>query len=292
MNPTPEHAAALAVERYDCPTCGVTAGSPCRTRSGNTALRYHTARFVLVPAFGNAAEILVPADRGPGRPWSPGTSAVMPLRIGYASCSTTSSQSLDVQVDALAAVRCERIFSEYVSPSVKRRPELEEALRLAGDGRQTAPARPVVVTAAELGHVARTSGELMWLAGVLQGEGVALELLGGPLTGLFNPKGTGSMLFAALAAAAALDRGHLRDKRLEGQRGAAAKGRGSGRPKVFDEDMLALARELRDRGMPVPEIAEQLTISTGKNAGRHPSLASVYRALAESESADRNVSVS
>ncbi|MGW1767504.1 hypothetical protein ACWCQL_26030 [Streptomyces sp. NPDC002073] len=42
---------------------------------------------------------------------------------------------------------------------------------------------------------------------------------------------------------------------------------------------------LKDKGVPVPEIAKKLTIKTGKNAGRNPSVASLYRALAESEEA-------
>lgn len=57
--------------------------------------------------------------------------------------------------------------------------------------------------------------------------------------------------------------------------------RGGGRPKVIDDEMLATARALRDQGVPVSEIAGRLTIRTGKNAGRHPSVASLYRALAE-----------
>ncbi len=91
----------------------------------------------------------------------------------------------------------------------------------------------------------------------------------------------GSMLFAVLAVAAQLDRDYIRDKTLEGQQAAAAKGRHGGRPKVFDDDMLTFALALRDKGVPVPEIAGKLVIKTGKNAGRHPSAASVYRALAE-----------
>ncbi|MFE5110626.1 hypothetical protein [Streptomyces sp. NPDC056663] len=42
----------------------------------------------------------------------------------------------------------------------------------------------------------------------------------------------------------------------------------------FTPDPLALK-------VPVPEIAKKLTIKTGKNAGQHPSVASIYRALAE-----------
>lgn len=36
----------------------------------------------------------------------------------------------------------------------------------------------------------------------------------------------------------------------------------------------------RDAGTPIPEIAAKLTVKTGKNASTHPSVASVYRALA------------
>ncbi|MFG2026937.1 hypothetical protein [Streptomyces sp. NPDC048825] len=49
--------------------------------------------------------------------------------------------------------------------------------------------------------------------------------------------------------------------------------------------MLTFAVALKNTGVPVPDIAKKLTIKTGKNAGRHPSVASLYRALAEAEEA-------
>lgn len=50
--------------------------------------------------------------------------------------------------------------------------------------------------------------------------------------------------------------------------------------------MLTFALALKAKGVPVPEIAGKLTIKTGKNAGKSPSVASLYRALAEAEEAD------
>jgi hypothetical protein len=50
--------------------------------------------------------------------------------------------------------------------------------------------------------------------------------------------------------------------------------------------MVAYARSLRARGVPVPEIAGKLVIPTGKNAGRHSSPASVYCLLAENARTD------
>ena len=48
--------------------------------------------------------------------------------------------------------------------------------------------------------------------------------------------------------------------------------------------MLTFAVAL-NKGVPVPDIAKKLVIKTGKNAGTNPSVASLYRALAEAEEA-------
>lgn len=47
--------------------------------------------------------------------------------------------------------------------------------------------------------------------------------------------------------------------------------------------MLIFARALKDKGTPVPDIARKVVIKTGKNTGKHPSVASLYRALAETD---------
>ncbi|WP_065848421.1 recombinase family protein [Streptomyces mutomycini] len=288
MDLTPDQA-ANAVERNDCPKCEVPAGSACRTRSGKCATKYHTARFILVPALREELDVLVPEDRGPGRTWkqgppveaAPAAAAAKPIRIGYARCST-ASQELASQRAALEPV-CKRIFSEKISTRIKTRPELEKALKLAYDIKEAAPDQEVILTVHELKRLARNAAELMTLSGQLQDAGVQLELLTGPLTGIYDPNGMGAMFFAVLAVAAQLDRNYIREKTLEGQQAAAAKGNHGGRPKVIDDDMLTFAVALKNKGVPVPDIAKKLTIKTGKNAGRHPSVASLYRALAEAE---------
>ncbi|WP_328992364.1 recombinase family protein [Kribbella sp. NBC_01245] len=287
MDLTPDQAAA-AVERHPCPNCEVPAGSACRTRGGKTAAKYHTARFILVPALREELAVSVPATRRPGTPWvqgpevAPGEpdSAGAPIRIGYARCST-AQQELQTQLDALRRARCMRVFSEKISTRIKVRPELEKALALAHDIKQAAPDQPVIITVHEMKRLARNAAELMTLSAQLQAGGIGLELLTGPLTGVYDPNGMGSMLFAVCAVAAQLDRNYIREKTLEGQQAAANKGNHGGRPKVIDDDMLVFARALRDHGTPIGEIAQKLTIATGKNAGQHPSVASLYRALAE-----------
>ncbi|MFC7641335.1 recombinase family protein [Streptosporangium lutulentum] len=205
-----------------------------------------------------------------------------PIRIGYVRC-TTATQELQSQLDALAAAHCTRVFSEKISTRIKIRPELEKALTLAHEIKTAAPDQPVILTVHEMKRLARNAAELMTLSAQLQGGGVQLELLTGPLTGIYDPHGMGSMLFAVLAVAAQLDRDYIRGKTLEGQQAAAARGNHGGRPKVLDEDDVLFARALRDRGTPMPDIVKKLTIKTGKNTGQHPSVASLYRALADND---------
>jgi DNA invertase Pin-like site-specific DNA recombinase len=84
----------------------------------------------------------------------------------------------------------------------------------------------------------------------------------------------GAMFFAVLAVAGQIERNYIREKTLEGQIIAAAKGNHGGRPKVIDDDSLTFALALKDKGVPVPNIAKKLTIKTGKNAGKSPSVTS------------------
>jgi hypothetical protein len=151
--------------------------------------------------------------------------------------------------------------------------------------KEATPGQPVILTVHEMKRLARNAAELMALAAQLQAGGIQLELLSGPLVGIYDPRGMGSMLFAVLAVAAQRDRDYIREKTLEGQQAAASRGNHGGRPKVVDADMLVFARALRDQGVSVPDIAKKLTIKSGKNAGQHPSVASVYRALADADRA-------
>ncbi|MFG2918551.1 recombinase family protein [Kitasatospora sp. NPDC048298] len=260
---------------------------------GKTAAKYHTPRFILVPALREDLEVLVPADRAPGKPWQRRPTPVLapapehaapPIRVGYARCST-AQQELASQIEALQSAGCFKIFQEKISTRVKARPQMEAALTLARQFKEAAPDQAVILTVHETKRLARNAAELMQLSADLQGYGILLELLTGPLSGVYDPNGMGSMFFAVLAAAAQIERNYIREKTLEGQQSAAAKGNHGGRPKVIDDDMLTFAIALKDKGVPVPEIAKKLEIKTGKNAGKHPSVASVYRALAEAEEA-------
>ncbi|MFI6182484.1 recombinase family protein [Nonomuraea sp. NPDC051191] len=130
-------------------------------------------------------------------------------------------------------------------------------------------------------RLGRGAAELLAIAEDLRRHDIELELLLGPLQGIYNPSGHGAALFAFFAGMAESEREYIREKSLEGQASARERGRHGGRPKVFDDGMIAYARSLRARGVAVPDIARKLVIPTGKNKGQHPSVASVYRILAD-----------
>lgn len=256
---------------------------PCRTQRGKVATIYHTGRFFSkVPKLARELAVKVPKMRSPGQPWhqldpppTPATgSASAEILIGYARVSTRG-QELASQLEALEAAGCNRIFSEKISTRIKVRPELKAALALAREFRASQVRVTLVVH--ELKRLGRGSAELALTAEQLRAEDIGLKIL----TGLGSGKTDSTIMFAIAAAMAESERDYIRDRTLEGQESARKAGRHGGRPSVTDDDMATLARLLYDQDVPVPEIAQRLTISKGKNDGKRLSVRTVYRLLEE-----------
>jgi DNA invertase Pin-like site-specific DNA recombinase len=210
----------------------------------------------MVPRLKKALRVPTPADRGPGRPWRPGTLPPTPvdpdlpsadIRIGYARCSTLG-QELDSQLDALSkhGGPRDKIFSEKISTRVRVRPKFEEALRTTREVKAHAPHCRVIFTVYEMKRLGRDAAELTALADHLTAHGLVLEMLAGPLPGIYDPAGPGKPLFAFFAAMAETERENIRESTLEGLDTAARKGKHGGRPPVITEDMLHTV--LRRRG--------------------------------------------
>ena len=227
--------------------------------------------------------------------WRPGTPPPAPIaadspgadiRVGYARCSHLT-QELQSQLDALAAhgIPRDKIFAEKVSTRVRVRPKFEAALEAARQIKAHAPHCRVIFTVYEMKRLGRDSAELTALADHLTAHGIALEMLAGPLTGIYDPSGTGRVLFAFFAAMAETVRENIREPTLEGLNAAARKGNRGGRPPVITDDMLHTVLRRRANGESVEDIRGDLIIPTGKRKGQTPSPASIYRALAELEKA-------
>lgn len=285
------------VEQHPCPRCLAEPGSPCRSRSGAVAGTYHTGRFTKVPRLAKNLRVPTPADRGPGQPWRPGTPPPAPIatdtpsadiRIGYARCSHLT-QELQSQLDALAAhgIPREKIFAEKISTRIRVRPKFGAALDAARQIKAHAPHCRVILTVYEMKRLGRDSAELTALADHLTAHGIVLEMLAGPLAGIYDPSGTGRVLFAFFAAMAETDRENIREATLEGLNAASRKGKHGGRPPVITDDMLHTVLRRRASGESIEDIQPDLIISAGKRKGRNPSVASIYRALAEHAQCER-----
>ncbi|WP_255980889.1 recombinase family protein [Streptomyces longispororuber] len=130
-------------------------------------------------------------------------------------------------------------------------------------------------------RLGRDAAELTALADHLTAHGLILEMLVGPLPGIYDPTGPGTLLFAFFAAMAETERENIGESTLEGLDMAARKGKHGGRPPVVTDDMLHTVLRRRADGESVEQIQPDLIIPTGKRKGRNPSVASLYRALAE-----------
>jgi hypothetical protein len=83
------------------------------------------------------------------------------------------------------------------------------------------------------------------------------------------------------------ERENIRETTLEGLNAAARKGNHGGRPPVITNDMLHTVLRRRANGESIEDIRQDLITPTGKRKGRNPSLASIYRALAEHDKHQR-----
>ncbi|MDI6102613.1 recombinase family protein [Actinoplanes sp. NEAU-A12] len=143
------------------------------------------------------------------------------------------------------------MFSEKISTRVRVRPQFEAALALARQIKAHAPHCRVILTVNEMKRLGRDAAELTALADHLSAHGLVLEMLAGPLPGLYDPAGSGRMLFAFFAAMGETERENIREATLEGLDAAARRGKHGGRPAVITPDMLHTvlrpARRRRDR---------------------------------------------
>ncbi|MER6522818.1 recombinase family protein [Streptomyces sp. NPDC001553] len=65
-------------------------------------------------------------------------------------------------------------------------------------------------------RLGRDAAELTALADHLTAHGLVLEMLAGPLPGMYDPSGPGRLLFAFFAAMAEIERENIRESTLEG----------------------------------------------------------------------------
>lgn len=179
------------------------------------------------------------------------------MLIGYARVSS-ASQSLEVQLEALAAAECDKVFAEKRSgTTTDGRDALADALEFARDG------DTLMVT--RLDRLARSGADLHDIVVKLNAKGVGFRCL--QQGAVDTTSSMGKLVLAMLAAIAEFETDLRRERQRDGIDKAKAAGVYKGRPVSIEG---AKVREMRERGLGAAAIARELGI------GR----ASVYRHLA------------
>jgi DNA invertase Pin-like site-specific DNA recombinase len=131
----------------------------------------------------------------------------------------------------------------------------------------------------KLDRMGRDMREIMETAWSLQDLGARLEILSGPLTGVYDPRGMGKMFFALLAGFAELEREMMTERTNDGLAQAAAEGRHGGRPPVISRDMMHIGLGRRADGESVTSIAGGLIYKTVGGQERTVSRRTLYNAF-------------
>ena len=147
------------------------------------------------------------------------------MKIGYARVST-QDQSTNLQLDALTASVCERIFSEKASGAKTDRPELLKALEYARQGD--------VVVVWKLDRLARSMRQLIETMEMLKERGIALESLTEKID---TASAQGKLVFGIFASLAEFERSLIRERVQAGLQAARLRGRKGGRPPVGQEKL-------------------------------------------------------
>lgn len=175
------------------------------------------------------------------------------MKIGYARVSTRD-QKADLQVDALKAAGCERIYQDVASGAKTARPALDELLGQlrAGD----------VLVIWKLDRMGRSLKHLVELVGSLVERKVGLLSLNDPID---TTNAQGRFVFNLFASLAEFERELIRERTSAGLTAARARGRVGGRPKGLSPqaEATALAAETlyRERKLSVAAIAQKLHVS-------------------------------
>lgn len=171
------------------------------------------------------------------------------MKFGYARVSTLD-QNLDLQIDALKAAGCEKIFEEKMSGKRDDRPEL---LRLLD---QLRPGDTLTVY--KLDRLGRSTFKLLELTGELEKKGVEFISI---RDNIDTTTAVGKAMFRMLAVLAEMERDIIAERTRAGLQAARARGREGGRPKV-DKNKLQAAVSLYKAGqMTIPEIVAATGIS-------------------------------
>lgn len=138
-----------------------------------------------------------------------------------------------MQIDALTAIGCEKVFDEKPSGAQCDRPQLQAAIDYMRDG------ETLVVW--KLDRLARPIKQLIETVEMLEGRGIGFR----SLTEAINTTTSGGKLvFHIFAALAEFERSIIRERTMAGLASAKARGQRGGRPPALTSEDLSDARAM------------------------------------------------
>jgi len=173
------------------------------------------------------------------------------MKIGYARVST-DDQNLALQLDALQAEGCGRVFQDTASGASSNRKGLADALAACAAGD--------VLTVWKLDRLGRSLLDLVGLVETLKARDVGLKVLTGAGASIDTTKPEGRLFFAMFAAMAEFERELIRERTRAGMAAAKRRGRHVGRPRKLGPDQLDMAAQLMAGDRSQREVAKALGV--------------------------------
>jgi DNA invertase Pin-like site-specific DNA recombinase len=150
-----------------------------------------------------------------------GVSESLARKIGYARVST-DEQSLALQLDALHAEGCARVFQDTASGARADRKGLADAVAACAPGD--------VLVVWKLDRLGRSLLDLVGLVETLKSRDVGLKLLEGAGAAIDTTTAIGKLTFGVAALFAEFERELIRERTLAGMKAARRRGKKMGRP--------------------------------------------------------------
>jgi DNA invertase Pin-like site-specific DNA recombinase len=172
------------------------------------------------------------------------------MLVGYARVST-QDQNPALQLDALQAAGCEKLFVEKASGAQRDRPELLAALDYlrAGDS--------LVVW--KLDRLARSLKQLIETVELLESRSIGLRSL---TEAIDTTTAGGKLVFHVFGALAEFERSIIRERTKAGLEAARARGKKGGRPPALvAKDLAAAKAMLSDPEITMEEVAKRLKVA-------------------------------
>jgi DNA invertase Pin-like site-specific DNA recombinase len=172
------------------------------------------------------------------------------MLVGYARVST-QDQNPALQLDALKAAGCEKLFVEKASGAQHDRPELLAALDYlrAGDS--------LVVW--KLDRLARSLKQLIETVELLDSRSIGFRSL---TEAIDTTTAGGKLIFHVFGALAEFERSIIRERTKAGLEAARVRGKKGGRPPALNsKDLVAAKAMLSDPDITMEEVAKRLQVA-------------------------------